>query len=110
MLAKQVFEVSTLDYERDKRLVEDLMGRLQWSLHEENMVEIGEPSEYMGWMFFTVSIDELLMGRMAAVYESFLHAKGNTYYEKFEEWLKGKLVEAGSKARVKTLSEFTGLF
>jgi len=110
-LSKQTFEISTLNYESDRKIIESIIEKVEWGLHDKSALEIGEPSKYFGWTFFTVSIDIAFIAKMAEVYESFLHAKGWAYYEKFEDWINTKLDEAGSKARVKTVApEFTELF
>jgi len=110
-LNKQTFEVSALNYESDRKIIESIIAQVEWGLHDKSALEIGEPSKYLGWTFFTVSIDVAFIAKMAEVYASFLHAEGWTYYEKFENWLNAKLDEASSKACVKTVApEFNGLF
>ena len=110
-MSKQTFEISTLNYESDRKIIESIIEKVEWGLHDKSALEIGEPSKYFGWTFFTVSIDVAFIAKMAEVYESFLHAKGWAYYEKFEDWINTKLDEADSKARVKTVEpEFTELF
>ena len=110
-MSKETFEVSTLNYESDKKIIEDIIKKVEWGLHDKSALEISEPSKYFGWTFFTVSIDVAFIAKMAEIYESFIHAEGWTHYEKFETWLNTKLDEAGSKARVKTVSpEFNELF
>lgn len=109
---KQAFEVSTLNYESDRRVIEKIIADVEWGLHDKSELEIGEPSNYFGWKFFTISLDIPFIVKMAEFYESFKQAKGWTHYEKFENWLNAKLAEAGSKAQVKTVApeEFKGLF
>jgi phage FluMu gp28-like protein len=110
-LNRQTFEVTTLNYETDRKIIESIITQVEWGLHDKSALEIGEPSKYMGWTFFTVSIDVAFIAKMTEVYASFLNAEGWTYYEKFENWLNAKLDEVGSKARIKTVEpEFTGLF
>lgn len=103
------FEISTLDYESDRRRIESVIASVERGLHDKSSLEIGEPSKYLGWTFFTISLNTDFMVKMAEVYEGFMNAEGWTHYEKFENWLKAKLDEAGSKAQVKTVSDF-GLF
>ncbi len=110
-MERQVFEIITLDYESDRRKIVEIIARAEWGVHDKSGLEVGEPSRYMGWTFFTVTMDVTFIAKMADVYESFMHAMGWTFYEKFEDWLRTKLNEAGSKARVKTLEseEFSDL-
>lgn len=107
---KQAFEISTLNYESDRRIIENIIKKVEWGLHDKSGLEISEPSKYLGWTFFTISIDVKFIAKMAEVYESLLHAKGWVYYEKFEDWLNAKLDEAGSKARAKTYAPEFELF
>ena len=107
---REKFEISTLDYESDRRRIENIIAKVEWGLHDKSSLEIGEPSKYIGWTFFTISLDVAFIVKMAEVYEGLMNAEGWTHYEKFENWLKAKLDEAGSKAKVKTVSEFDGLF
>ena len=109
-LQKETFEISTLDYESDRKRIESIIAEVEWGLHGKSALEIGEPSKYLGWTFFKISLDIDFIVKMAEVYESFMSAKGWTHYEKFENWLNTKLDEVGSKAKVKTVSEFDGLF
>ena len=110
-LSKETFEISTPNYESDRKIIESIITNVEWGLHDKSALEIGEPSRYFGWTFFTVSIDVAFIAKMTEVYESFMQTKGWTYYEKFENWLNTKLDEAGSKAQVKTVvPEFNGLF
>ena len=109
-LSKQTFEISTLDYESDREQIESIIAKVEWGLHDKSGLEIGEPSKYVGWTFFTISVDVAFIAKMAEVYESFLNVEGWTHYEKFESWLSSRLVESGSKARVKAVSEFNELF
>lgn len=103
-MGKETFEVSTLNYESDRKLIESIIAKVEWGMHDKSSLEIGEPSRYLGWTFFTVSLDVAFIVKMAEVYESLMHAEGWTHYEKFESWLNAKLGEAGSKARVKTVA------
>ncbi len=107
---RETFEISTLDYESDRRLIESIIAQVEWGLHDKSSLEIGEPSRYLGWTFFKISLDVAFIVKMAEVYGGLMNAEGWTHYEKFENWLKAKLDEAGSKAKVKTVSEFDGLF
>lgn len=107
---REIFEISTLDYESDRRLIENIMAQVERGLHDKSSLEIGEPSKYLGWTFFKISLDVAFIVKMAEVYKGLMNAEGWTHYEKFENWLKAKLDEAGSKAKVKTVSEFDGLF
>ena len=75
----QTFEVITLNYESDRKIIESIITKVEWGLHYKSALEIGEPSKYFGWTFFTVSIDVAFIPKMAEVYESFLHAKGWTH-------------------------------
>ena len=56
-LNRQTFEVSTLNYESDRKIIESIIEKVEWGLHDKSALEIGEPSKYFGWTFFTVSID-----------------------------------------------------
>ncbi|MGH9921849.1 MAG: hypothetical protein ACRD38_03770 [Nitrososphaerales archaeon] len=107
---RETFEISTLDYESDRRLIESIIAQVEWGLHDKSSLEIGEPSRYLGWTFFKISLDVAFIVKMAEVYGGLMNAEGWTHYEKFENWLKAKLDEVGSEARVKTVSEFDGLF
>ena len=107
---RETFEISTLDYELDRRRIESIIAKVERGLHYKSSLEIGEPSKYIGWTFFTISLDVAFIVKMAEMYEGLMNAEGWTHYEKFENWLKAKLDEAGSKAKVKTMSEFDGLF
>lgn len=107
-LGTLAFEVSTLDYEEDRKRIEKIIADIEWGLHEENIFEVGEPSRYFGWAFFTVSVNEVFLSKMAEVYGSFTNAKGWTYYEKFENWLRAKLGGAGSGAKVQAVPQEYG--
>ena len=107
---RETFEIITLDYELDRKRIETIIAKVEWGLHDKSSLEIGEPSRYLGWTFFKISLDVAFIVKMAEVYEGLMNAEGWTHYEKFENWLKAKLDETGSKAKVKTVSEFDGLF
>lgn len=107
---RETFEIITLDYESDRRLVENMVAKVECGLHDKSSLEIGEPSKYLGWTFFKISLDVAFIVKMAEFYQGLMNAEGWTHYEKFENWLKAQLDEAGSKAKVKTVSEFDGLF
>ncbi len=107
---RETFEISTLDYDLDRRRIESIIAKVEWGLHDKSSLEIGEPSRYLGWTFFKISLDVAFIVKMAEVYEGLMNAEGWTHYEKFENWLKANLDEAGSKAKIKTVSEFDGLF
>jgi hypothetical protein len=109
-LSKQSFEISTLDYESDRKEIESIIAKAEWGLHDKSRLEIGEPSKYLGWTFFTVSVDVAFIAKMAEVYDSFLNVEGWAHYEKFESWLNARLHDVCSKARVKAVSEFNELF
>jgi hypothetical protein len=94
---RETFEISTLDYEYDKKLIESMISKVEWGLHDTSSLEIGEPSKYIGWTFFTISLDVAFIVKMAEVYEGLMNAEGWTHYEKFENWLKAKLDETGSR-------------
>jgi hypothetical protein len=112
MHVRETFEVTTQNYESDRCLVENIIAGVEWGLHEKSGLEIGEPSTYFGWKFFTVSVDIPFILKMTEFYQSFKDAKGWTHYEKFENWLNDTLKGAGSKAKVKVVppEEYNGLF
>lgn len=90
-----------MDYDSDSRLIKQVISDVEWGLHDKSNLEIGEPSKYLGWTFFTVSLDVPFILKMMDLYSSFRDAKGWTHYEKFETWLNDRIKEADSQANVK---------
>ncbi|MEM2759600.1 MAG: hypothetical protein QXU32_08605 [Nitrososphaerales archaeon] len=103
MQVREIFEITTQNYEADRKLVENIMADVEWGLHERSGLQVSEPSTYFGWKFFTISIEISFIVKMATLYESFKNAKGWTHYEKFENWLNDQLRQAGSKGTVKVV-------
>lgn len=99
---RETFEITTRNYNLDRKLVEDIIAKVERGLHEKSDLEVGEPSNYFGWTFFTISIDIPFIVKMMDLYETFRNARGWTHYEKFESWLNDRLKESGSQANVKT--------
>lgn len=102
---KESFEVTTHNYESDRKLMESILAEVELGLHESNIFELSEPSNYLGWTFFTISVDTIFIVRMIEVYESCKNAKGWTHYEKFENWLNDRMRREGSKATVKVIPQ-----
>lgn len=109
---RETFEVTTQNYDKDRRLIENIIAEVEWGIHGRSDLEVGEPSKLFGWTFFTVSLDVEFLVKMVDLYESFRNAKGWTHYEKFENWLNERLKKAGSKASVKATAPqgYSGLF
>jgi hypothetical protein len=109
---RETFEVITLNYDADKKLIENIIVNVEWGLHDKSDLEVSDPSNLFGWTFFTITLDVQFIVKMVDLYEGFRNARGWTHYEKFESWLNDRLKEAGSQAKVKATipKEFKGLF
>ncbi len=109
---RETFEVTTRNYDADRKLIENTIASVEWGLHDKSNLEVSDPSNLFGWTFFTVTLDIPFIVKMIDVYEGFRNARGWTHYEKFESWLNDSLKEAGSNAKVKATipKEFERLF
>jgi len=91
--------VATLDYERDRRIVESVLRSVELMVHEKGLFAIDEPQYTMGWYFFNVFVDyELLQKLTNFLGSEFLQTKGKTPEDKFLNWLAVKLQENKSRA------------
>ncbi|MFQ5970130.1 MAG: hypothetical protein ACE5J2_06530 [Nitrososphaerales archaeon] len=84
--------VASIDYERDKSIVQDVMRGTEVTFHTRNEFSIGEPEFKMGWNFFVLHVKPNLIQSVADY--SVTQAMQNIRAEdRFIGWLSEKLKE-----------------
>jgi hypothetical protein len=83
--------IATADYERDIKIVQDIMRKAELMFHTRDEFVIDEPTSRMGWYFFVVHVTPNLVDRVADYTDQLQQNKE----EKFVDWFQDRLREQG---------------
>ncbi len=93
--------VATLNYEKDRKIVESVLHSIESLVHEKGRFVIGEDQPAMGWHFFKVIIDRDLLYKLTNLLGSeFFKTKGKTLEDKLVNWITHNLKAYGCNARL----------
>jgi len=84
--------VASIDYEKDKSVIQNVMRSTEMMVHARNEFSISEPEFKMGWNFFVLHVTPNLINRVAD--HIGIHRAENVKVEdSFIDWLEEKLKE-----------------
>ena len=103
---KNIFEVSTTDYEKNKELVSKDIEDLQKLCETKDGYQFTEPMSRFGWTFFKLWIKPNLFLKIAENFsEKIKKAKGSKQNEKFSNFMTDFFVSNGCDVKLKLIEE-----
>lgn len=85
--------VASIDYEKDKNVIQNVMRSTELMVHARNEFSIGEPEFKMGWNFFVLYVTPNLINRVADHIGMHQIAENVKVEDRFIDWLAQKLKE-----------------
>jgi len=93
--------VSATNYEKSSDGINSILTRLEEMIHEEDGFVITDSEFAFGWHFYVVSINKLLIQKLAdQLGEDFQKLKGKSLEKKFLKWFTQKIQEKNLKAKL----------
>ena len=103
---KNIFEVSTTDYEKNKELVSKALEDLQKLCETIDGYQFSQPMSRFGWTFFKLWIKPNLFLKIDENFsDKIKHAKGSKQNEKFTNFMTDFLVSSGCDVKLKLIEE-----
>jgi hypothetical protein len=99
-----VFEISSIDYLEDKRLINNALSDMAAQCGLQNDFEFGNPVSRFGWTFFKLWIKTNLQSQInEKFFDMIKKAKGSKSEEKFTNFLSDYFQSQGCKAKIKLI-------
>jgi hypothetical protein len=97
-----IFEVSSIDYLEDKRLINNALSEMASECGIQNDFEFGNPVSRFGWTFFKLWIKPTLQLQINEKFSDMIKkSKGSKEQEKFTNFLSDYFHSRGCKIRLK---------
>lgn len=78
---------SCLDFEKERNIILDAIGELEWGAHYESNFECSSEGKTMGWDFFNMYFELDFIKTLAEVHPSVNKEEGNILEQQFLLWL-----------------------
>jgi hypothetical protein len=99
-----VFEISSIDYLEDKRLINNALSDMASQCNVQNDFEFGSPISRFGWTFFKLWIKPNLQFQInEKFYDMIKRAKGSKPEEKFTNFISDYFQSKGCKIKIKLI-------
>lgn len=85
--------VASIDYEKDKSVIQNVMHSTELMVHARNEFSIGDPDFRMGWNFFVLHVTPNLIGRVVDHIDMQHMVNRAKPQDRFLDWLAEKLKE-----------------
>jgi len=85
--------VASIDYERDKSVIQNLMHSTELMVHTRNEFSISDPDFKMGWNFFVLHVTPNLISRVTDHIDMQQAPSNAKSEDRFIDWLAEKLKE-----------------
>ena len=93
--------VSATNYDQSSGGIRTILTAVVEMVHEENEFRITDSEFAFGWHFYVVSINRLLIQKLAdQMGEDFQKLKGKSLEKKFLKWFSQKIQEKNLKAKL----------
>ena len=93
--------VSATDYDQSSNGIRSILTTVEEMVREENEFRITDSEFAFGWHFYVVSINILLIQKLAdQLGEDFQKLKGKSLEKKFLKWFSQKIQEKNLKAKL----------
>ena len=103
---KTTFEVSTTNYDKDKKLLVESLDYLQTNFQVNDSYQISEPMSRFGWTFFKLWIKPALQSSIEKEFLNMIKkAKGDKFQEKFTNFLSDFFESSGCKVKLKLIED-----
>jgi hypothetical protein len=99
-----VYEVSSVDYLEDKRLINNALSDMAAQCGLQNEFEFGSPTSRFGWTFFKLWLKSNLQFQInEKFYDMIKKSKGDKPEEKFTNFLSDYFQSKGCNAKIKLI-------
>jgi hypothetical protein len=99
----KIFEVSTIDFLEDKRLINNALSDMAAQFGMQNDFQFGEPASRFGWTFFKLWIRPNLQNAINQKFDDMIRRyKGNSD-EKFTFFITDYFQSKGCKTKIKMI-------
>ena len=78
---------SCLDFDKERNIIMELIGELEWGSHYEANFECSSEGKTMGWDFFNMYFEMEFIKTLAEVHPKILKEEGNILEQQFMLWL-----------------------
>ena len=93
--------VSATNYDQSSNGINSILTTVEEMVHEENEFRITDSEFAFGWHFYVVSINSMLVQKLAdQLGEDFQKIKGKSLEKKFLKWFSQKIQEKNLKAKL----------
>ena len=93
--------VSATDYDQSSNGIRSILTTVEEMVHEENEFRITDSEFAFGWHFYVVSINRILIQKLAdQLGEDFQKLKGKGLEKKFLAWFSQQIQEKNIKAKL----------
>ncbi len=93
--------VSATNYDQSSNGIRSILTTVEEMVHEENEFRITDSEFAFGWHFYVVSINRLLIQKLAdQMGEDFQKLKGKSLEKKFLKWFSQKTQEKNLKVKL----------
>ena len=93
--------VSATNYDQSSNGISSILTTVEEMVHEENEFRITDSEFVFGWHFYVVSINRMLIQKLAdQLGEDFQKLKGKSLEKKFLKWFSQKIQEKNLKAKL----------
>jgi hypothetical protein len=101
-MINQIFEISSIDYLEDKRLINNALSDLAAQCGMQNDFDFGSPVSRLGWTFFKLWIKPNLQIQINEKFTVMIKkSKGSKPEEKFTNFLSDYFQSKGCKVKIK---------
>ena len=101
MEARVNINVSAIDYDKSSKKIQQTLGGLEQMVHGQDDFVITDSEFAFGWHFYVVSINRMLIQKLAdQLGEDFQKLKGKSLEKKFLKWFSQKIQEKNLKAKL----------
>jgi len=93
--------VSATNYDQSSNGIRSILTTVEEMVHEENEFRITDSEFAFGWHFYVVSINRILIQKLAdQLGDDFQKLKGKSLEKKFLKWFSQKIQEKNLKAKL----------
>ena len=93
--------VSATDYDQSSKELSSILTNVEEMVHEEKEFRITDSEFAFGWHFYVVSINRMLIQKLAEqLGEDFQRLKGKSLEKKFLKWFSQKIQEKNLKVKL----------
>ncbi|KFM20613.1 hypothetical protein AAA799D07_00279 [Marine Group I thaumarchaeote SCGC AAA799-D07] len=93
--------VSATNYDESSDGIRSILANVEEMVHEENEFRITDSEFAFGWHFYVVSINRMLIQKLAdQLGDDFQKLKGKSLEKKFLKWFSQKIQEKNVKAKL----------